>query len=217
MAKEGGERRDPLATVGQIEIWETHIGRQVNGIPSDAEYPHRLEIMSYGNDTSITMEDFPEENLIPFMRFRSYSGGGMFPHIPPILNWLAYDLETHQGQIPPDYEDRKWPRMDGTSAFTGSPDYSKMEVKKGKNKDEPKYLVKGIPDEEEGKEQFLDIEVAQDGDVAITMRNELFNKEGTMVFRTAENGGKYPILAAAFTKIAEIIVESQSKNPPAYI
>jgi hypothetical protein len=64
-------------------------------------------------------------------------------------------------------------------------------------------------------EKFLDIEVAQEGDVALTMRNEQFNTEGTMVFRTAENGGKYPILAEAFTKIAEIIAENQSPTPAA--
>lgn len=211
MTNETGEKRGPLAVVGKIEIWKTHLGRQVNEIPSDSEYPHRLSIMSLLDDTAISMEDFPEKNYIQFMRLRSYAGGGMFPHIPPILNWLAYDLETHQGQIPPDYEDRQWPKMDGFAAFSASPDYSGIQVKVSEKDDKPKYSVVGIPDED-GNDRFLDIEIAQNGDVAVTMRDEQFNTEGTMVFRTEENGGKYPILAAAFTKIAEIIAESQPRG-----
>lgn len=212
MTNENGEKRGPLAVIGQIEIWDTHIGRGVNKIPDDSNSPSRLNIGSLIDDVAISMDDTVGDNFVFPMRLRSFAGAGMFPHIPPILNHLAYDLEKYQGQIPPDYKSRKWPRMDGVVAFTGSPDYSEIQIKIGENTNEPKYTVRGIPDED-GNERFLDIEVAQSGEVKIKMRDDYFKTEGTMIFKTVENGGKYPILAEAFTKIAEIIAESQLPTP----
>jgi hypothetical protein len=154
MTKETGEHKGPLTVDGKIQIWETHMGRQISELPDDSESPLRLTIISLFDDVAISMEDTVGENYLPFMRLRTFAGGGMFPHIPPILNWLAYDLEKHQGQIPPDYKDRKWPRMDGFAAFSASPDYSNVTVKIGESNDEPKYTVIGIPDEDGRRKIF---------------------------------------------------------------
>lgn len=58
------------------------------------------------------------------------------------------------------------------------------------------------------------VEVVKNGDVFLTQRNARVGT-ATMLFKTKENGGRYPVVAEAFTRIVERIIRAVEKQEKA--
>lgn len=179
----------------------------VNDIPSDTPSPWKINLL-YKEDVFLQFEDPTAETGIyfPEMRFRS-SGSGPFFLLVEELAVLPEAFMNYQGQIPPGYKNRSI-TADLPSTFFG------VKVQVGQKPDESKYIIKGIPDgnaNPDDNNKFIDIEIAWNGNATVTMRDICHEDSASVEFRTAENGGKYPVLAAVFTHIAERIAKAKTK------
>ena len=85
-------------------------------------------------------------------------------------------------------------------------------VKKGKPKDPFELKVSDLTEDDEiiGEwTKFMDILVGKEGNVEVTMRNTDYEIAKTILFKTAENGGKFPIMANVFTRLARALSETR--------
>ena len=211
MTREQEPPQGPVVTVGEVEVWEINGRIEVLDIPSDSDNRFSMSIGSI-NDMYLTLNDSrtdDESCIFKPMRFRSGVGGGAFPHISAYLVSIMESFQRHDGQISDEYRKKEHLlHLSSRPAHTDAPSSEGLSVMIGKNPSEPRYLIKGLPNENEINET-LDIEISQAGDATITLTDLTYNRPqiGTMTFKTAENGGKYPIMAEAFTKIAEGIVK----------
>ena len=181
----------------------------VNEIPSDTKSPLALDF-AFQQDVFLRFTDIKGETdvLLPTIRFRRYAGGGPFPLIAEELSILPEAFMQYQGQIPPGYKNRQ-------KAKDLFPSYVDIIVKVGKNPDESRYIIKGIPDGDANpndNNKFLDIEITKDGNAIVAMRDTRRNNQASVEFKTAENGGKYPIMAEVFTRISERIAKAKKSR-----
>ena len=182
---------------------------RIENISGDTVGPFVLEAL-YTDDVYLTMLDTKDYRQIPpdGMRFRT--SGSDFLSIALELSVLPKIFRNNNGHIPQSYK--------GFSNGDSIGDYfpgNGMAVETHKNKALPKIEVKNIPCDDEGQSKQMDIVVLHSGDVVLKMRGHWIDEEiiqGEMVFKTAENGGKFPIMAFVFTKIAERIVKAKQKE-----
>lgn len=212
MTKEQEPPQGPVATVGEVEVWESDTRTEIYGIPGDSDNRFSMSI-SATNDMYFTLNDSKNDDPDAFcifgtMRFRSGVGGGAFPHISAYLVSIMEAFQRHNGQISDEYRKKRHLVLSYGPAHTNAPSNEGLSVVVGKSPNEPRYIIKGLPNEND-IDETLDIEISQAGDATITLTDFTYGRPqvGTMTFKTAENGGKYPIMAEAFTKIAEGIAE----------
>lgn len=201
------EGRKPVEINGVIVFENYPLPDGVYNIPNDSETPFVLNVISAQGDKFLEIEDPTAKTNIFFekdMRFRTYAGGGDFPLIAFELNILKEAFLKHAGQIPPGYKEKE-------RFIDGSKSWSTTKIVVGK-KPSSQYIITNIPaDDQENNTQFMDIEVKNNGDVLLTRRDMERDKKATMTFKTAENDGKFPIMAEVFTQIAKGMVETQKK------
>lgn len=193
--------------LSMIEKEPTADAGNVNEIPSDAKSPWTLNF-EFNEDAFLQFVDSTAETGIYFLpiRFRR-SGYGPFFMLAEELSFLPEAFMSYQGKIFPNFENQNR-AADDPSTFSGT------EIKVGRKPDESKYIIKGIPHADGGPDDnlrfiSLDIEITRNGDSILTMHDNRRNNHASMEFRTAENGGKYPIMAAVFTRIAERIAKAK--------
>lgn len=180
----------------------------VYNIPSDDESPFILSVFYLTGDAVLGVEDMTMKTGVFFlngMRFRTSAGGGDFPLIANELNILMKSFLDHRGKIPPGYKERE------RFIDTGKP-RSTTTIRVGKKPSESKFVITNIPadDQDDGNDtQFMDIEVENNGDVQLTRRDTTRNQKATMTFKTAKNGGKFPIMAEVFTQIAKGMADTE--------
>lgn len=179
----------------------------IEGIPSDTPSPWKISLL-YKYDIFLQFNDSTAETgiYLPGIRFRR-SGCGHFFLIAEELSFLPEAFMNYQGKISPDFENQTR-TIDDPSTFAGT------EIRVGKKQNESKYVIKGIPDgnaNPEDNNKFLDIEITNEGNAILTMRDTRRNNQASMKFKTAENGGRYPIMAAVFTRIAERIANAKRR------
>jgi predicted S18 family serine protease len=68
--------------------------------------------------------------------------------------------------------------------------------------------VENEPDKKSLFDSFMDIEIAKNGNVTVTIINpfdkeEIKARQLSFLFKTAENGGRFPLVATAFTRATE--------------
>lgn len=218
-------KRKPKIPEG-IEIQDANMGKIIGNIPNDGNNPFVFSLMIgqgiRSGDAVIDLQDptFETDIYLESTIFRSGSGGGALPCIAEELNVLFRAFENHGGKIPSWYK-RKNHQDDRF------PDYLIATVEKGKTPEDSKYVIRDLQDDDEQSDKlskFLDIEITRDGDAIVTQKFFLHgrkpNREPTaqrqMVFKTAENGGKFPIMAEVFTRIAERIANSSHSSQPKF-
>lgn len=177
----------------------------VNGIPSDTQSSWVLDF-AFQQDVFLQFTDATGKTdvFFPAIRFRR-SGCGPFFMLAEELSFLPEAFTKYKGQIFPRYENQS--RTEDTpSTFFGT------EVRVGKKPNESRYIIKGIPDGDanpDDNNKFLDIEITKDGNAIVTMRDTHRNNQASVEFKTTENGGKYPIMAEVFARIAERIAKAK--------
>jgi hypothetical protein len=182
----------------------------IYGIPSDTKSPWTMDfIIRY--DHALQFTDQAGETGIAFPAIRFRKSGGPFNFIAAELSVLRDSFEKYNGQIP-EYDIQN----DTEDSF---PSYVDTTVWVGKNPDESKYIIKGIPDgdispniNDDTRYKSIDIEIAKNGNAIVTIRHTRRNNQASMEFKTAENGGKYPIMAEVFTRIAERIAKAKNNK-----
>lgn len=238
MSEKDPKRRE-IQISEELSVRETHLGRSVGLIPSDGQEPFGLTFL-HGYDFHMQMV-YPNEGvMVPLngIRFRTQTGGGFFPLIFEEAGIISKSLIDHKGQVPPGYnglEDMM--RKEATDykieicvLKDNFPVSANVLVRTSKKANEPKIEIIGIPCDDEDKKAQMDIQIQQNGDVVVKLREirgsslrfyqdddkdeegETEVIEGQMTFKTAENGGRYPIIAFAFTKIAERMLKAKKDS-----
>jgi hypothetical protein len=179
----------------------------INDIPSDIKSPWVLNF-EFKYDVFMQFTDSIGKTGIFFPPIRFRRSGGPFFLIAEEFAILQEAFENNKGQVPEDYKKRK----NNQDIF---PSYVDTTFKIGTKPDESKYIIKGIPDGDvssEDNNKLMDIEITKGGNAVITMRDIRHNNQASIEFKTAENGGRYPIMAAVFTRIAERITKAKKIN-----
>ncbi len=173
----------------------------IDNIPSDIASPWKLSLLDK-EDIFLQFQDSTAETDIFFLpiRFRRSSCGPFFM-LAEELSFLPEAFMKHGGQIFPRYENQSRV-IDAPSTFF------ETEVRIGKNHDESKYIIKRIPDGDTD-DKSIDIEITRDGNAIVTMHDNRRNNQALIEFKTGENGGKYPIMAEVFTRIAKRIANAK--------
>lgn len=179
----------------------------IENIPSDTGNSWALNVVNRW-DALVQPTDSREkpEIYFPVMRFRR--SGGPFNFIAEELSILSKAFSDYQGQIPPEYK-----RQNGKSDLF--PSYLNTTVQIGTRPGESKYIIKGIPDGDanpDDSSKFMDIEITETGNAILVMRDTRRNNQASIEFKTAQNGGKYPIMAEVFTRIAERIARAHANH-----
>lgn len=202
-----------------IEVEDVNAGSIIGNIPNDGDDPFVFALMigseiRFG-DAVIDLQDptFRTETYLPPITFRSEFGGSHLPCIAEELNVLFRAFESHGGKIPSWYK-RKNHKDDKF------PNHLVATLEKGKTPEDSRYIIRDLQDddEEDGKlSKFLDIEITKDGNAIVTQKfflhgrkpDEKPTSQRQMIFKTAKNGGKFPIMAEVFTRIAERIAKAK--------
>lgn len=187
---------------------ELFIGpNRVNNIPGDTPNSLWTVGFSFEWDAFMQFNDSTGKTYLPMMRFRSQAGGGFLPLISEELSILPRAFMENGGQIV-DHGNQN-------EANNQFPSWLNIDIRVGKTPSESKYIIKGIPDGDanpEDNNKFLDIEITNEGNAILTMRDTRRNNSALMEFKTKENGGRYPIMAAVFTRIAERIAKTKKNK-----
>ena len=192
-------------TPDRLAIGEIGMITSIENIPDDNGSPFTMDL-SVASDAWLRIIDSSGHVPSPYesIRFRSYEGGGFIPCIAEELRHVAKAFKSCDGEIPEDFNSFPRPIDDKP------PSFSYEGIQTSKLKDKPRISVIGLIDHDSQRdnvEKTLDINVAQNGDVNLIMKDKRTD-EGKITFKTGENGGKYPIMAAVFTRIAERIVRA---------
>ena len=178
------EREKKSLEIDGTHVFETEQGITITDIPSDTNPELKMNIAFALGDVFMDMKGWPDENrdwksfiLIPHMRFRAYAGGGFGMDFPYYLSGLPRAFTKNGGQRimkndPPSLKPH------GYSEVTGA------EIGISEDPDKPWIEIVGIVDDDDSEEvKFMDMSVAQDGNVKITMRNLYFNKENKIFYK----------------------------------
>ena len=179
----------------------------IAGIPSDTPSRCELEVVTK-YDYLIQFTD--NEKFVPLPGIRFRTSGSSMEFICEELSILTRAFRENNGQIPPDYQ-TKIKKIDTL------PSLLDISVQVGKEPSESRYIIKGIPDDNAGPEddtrfKSMDIEITKEGNAIVTVHDNRRNNQASMEFKTAENGGKFPIMAEVFTRIAERIAKAKKKQ-----
>lgn len=161
-------------------------------ISSDVPSPFHMDIRSFSNCTIIEIADHTSIQFQDMM----FEKGSLVASELSILN--KKDTQESETEKEPD----------------PLPSDSPIKITRGKKADSFKYKIERIAsDSQKGKStQFIDLEIGKSGDVTLTRRDYEQQQKADFVFRTAENGGKFPIFAQVFTKIAAEIIKADKKE-----
>ena len=180
-------------------------------IPSDDDSPYILEMLFQHTDIrSFRIADTTAQVYLLAIRFTGQFGGGTIPIIAEELARICEEEEKENFELVvyPTEDDQVPVDIDSI-------------IKVQSNLEGYKYKIENIPDDQGVRPVgFLDIMVSRNGDVTIAQRNARHPGEAKMLFKTRENGGSNPVVAEAFTKVAERIVaaaEKQRKEALEYI
>ena len=182
-----------------------HDGATIHvSIPSDMG-DTQLAVSRFGNmDLYLRIYSPTTRGPLFDLRFGTSYGEGAFPGIAEelqnILNTASNPMRQPETQHEP-YE----PERHGQTTVT---------AQKGREPGQPQYMVQGIPDDESYKPiGFLDIIVEENGDVTLTHRDLKVRTAAQATFKSAQNGGTYPFVAEAFTRIAQSITNTLDPTP----
>jgi hypothetical protein len=177
----------------------------VENIPSDDGAPVTLDIFQH-EDLYIKAHDLTGETFLHALRINANSGGGpyIFVHDEFVIDLIRPFGKT-RGQVPADFPPMKIDRSDRLHAYLST------RVQTGKSNDSFRLKVTNIEsmnnDDHFQGPCFMDIEVGKDGNVTFALRNiqEKGEAKLSLLFKTAENGGKFPLVAEVFTRVAKRI------------
>lgn len=226
--------RKPIDISDGLSVSETRNGMAISIIPGDGDEPFGLDVL-HGYDLWLSMVN-PQDGLpIPLngIRLRTQTGGGAFPFIFDEFSIVSESFLKYNGKIPPGYKGvvDRWQKTAGDYDIkTGIikdnfPLHAQVTVETSQKKSEPRIKILGIPCDDDGKQSQMDIEVLQNGNVNLRLRGtdrivfyeteepekEDF-REGKMVFKTEENGGKFPIMAFVLTIIAQRMLKASKRT-----
>lgn len=212
--------------VPEMEISEDIRGTVISDIPNDGKAPFAMTAILF-DDLWLQIIDYNELEFVPLnpIRFRTLAGGGLLPFVPAQLSLIGRSIKENGGEIPHDYEDLQIKEL--IEEKYNVPFF--LDIEESDDPDKPRISVKGIPDDEGNADNRyinkMDIEVAHDGTVTVRLRENvpfnipsdestrrLYEKE--MEFKNAENGGRNPVIAFAFTKVAERFLAVKNKTLP---
>jgi hypothetical protein len=203
------EKPKPEQEFNGPEIYRHEHGTNIEGIPSDDGSLITLSFSQEGTgDNYLQLIDPTFETFLYPMRFRTNGG---LETIGVELSLIPEGFLMNQGGIPANKDRFKHP-------FASYPFYGGT-ITIGTTPDEPRIAVIGIPDADDDfpPSRFIDIEVAQNGNVTLTQREEPDGdvreeaQQLQMTFYTQENGGQFPVMAAVFTNLAERILEAREQ------
>ncbi len=203
MTDEKGTTTGVIDTViDGVSVYFDGSGVQIDDIPSDGQEQTAFNMASHGNsDLFIGLVDLTGESYIPKLRFNSGFGGPNIELIFEELVLIRDSFRSHRGQlmvIPP-----------LRAGIDRIPGHLPLRVQKGKDTDPFQLKITDITDDKGDDEMMrsqMDLELARAGDVTLTVTGDdeqLFLKPPlSIVFKTAENGGRFPVMAQAFGRIA---------------
>ncbi len=176
--------------------------QSLDPIPSDIESPYQLEIMTGFGDYFLRMVDTNFEMFFPHMRYRSDIGGGS-------LSLINYELsQIYKSVAGFDEQVSSGVRVD--EVVDRIPKWMDLTVEVGRSKRQPKYSIFDIPDDDVyPPSAFIDIVVQQDGAVNLIQRTNKPIQQAQITFLP---DGKYPVVVAAFTNIAERIAKAKTSR-----
>jgi hypothetical protein len=182
----------------------------VEDIPSDDNSLMTMDVNQVPTgDIGIWAHDRSGRRFISPIRLNSFAGGGPYTFVhAELVEGIIRTFAKTKGQIPADF-----PKL-RLSPSDRLPSYVSTRVERGNSTDSFELKVANIesmdnvPEDEDGlsSQNFLDIEVAKDGNITVTIRNVRYGEKdrpARLVFKTAENGGKFPLVAEVFTRVAE--------------
>lgn len=182
-------------------------------IPSDDGSDVKMDIIQIPNgDLGFWIHG--QNSLIFYVRINCYSGGGPYGLIHNDFVELIRNFDKANGQIPPGFP----PLV--IDSYDYIPSYAGVRIQEGEATDAFRIRAQGIesmddfPDEDSVRKKFMDIEVLKDGDVKVNF-TKISPTAGQLqvpiLFKSAQNGGKFPLIAETFTRAA-VRLEAASKN-----
>ena len=185
------------AVIDGVSVYFDGSGVQIDDIPNDGQEQTAFNMASHGNsDLFIGLVDLTGESYIPKLRFNSGFGGPNIELIFEELVLIRDSFRSHRGQlmvIPP-----------LRAGMDRIPRHLPLKVQKGKDTDPFQLRITDITDDKgygEMRSQ-MDLELARAGDVTLAVRGDDEQPPLSIVFKTAENGGRFPVMAQAFGRIA---------------
>jgi hypothetical protein len=208
-------RRPDVIDIGKILITKEAYSTTVSNILSDDGSGNTLAFSFLGS-TDFAIELTGRNDIIPGMRFNTALGGGSFAMIPEEFSGVVKIFEDHHGQIPTDY---RLPIKEQTALVKNLP----VKARRGEKTAAFRYIVVDITDIEQEEQyeekdrdkftRFMDIMVLKSGDVIVAIKDADNCPKGlAVIFKTAQNGGEFPIIAEVFTRIARRFVEATEKR-----
>ncbi len=187
-----------------VSVYEVGRRTGVYDIPSDE--PDDTTVMNIDwafSDAHIRLTDTNPDRIQanPTMRFRDHFGAPRLPMISALIHTLPSSFLLNKGK-----EIIKYPVLEREGIAYGDP----VKVELGGDEDDFEFRVTDITEDEEyaGRfTKFMDIVVGKDGNIVVTMRavRKVKPTVKSILFKTAENGGKFPVMAQVFKRIAEEI------------
>lgn len=209
MIDERGLKTGVINTViDGVSVYFDGSGVQIDDIPSDGQEHTAFNMASHGNsDLFIGLVDLTGESYIPNMRFNSGFGG---PNIELIFEELVLIRDS--------FRSRRGQLMDVSPLQAGVdiiPRHLSLRVEEGGNEDGYLYRVTGITDDkgygEMDSGSQMDLELARSGDVTVRVRGSDEQPPLSIVFKTAENGGRFPVMAQAFGRITQRLARARRR------
>jgi hypothetical protein len=196
--------RDEGISIGKVRLSETHRGSVLEGIPSDDTSNISMTIQWAFGDAFIGMisNDLDKFIYLPPMRFRAYAGGSNLPMISNELSGLPQSFKDNSGvelEVPQRFDDR----------IKG---FDPMSFVKGEEDDDFTLSIRDITEDDEviGEwTKFMDIDLLKNDDVRVTMRNTDYESSATMVFKTKEHNGQFPVMATVFKRIVDVLEKAK--------
>lgn len=198
-------------SVDGVYVFESHGVYGIQGIPSDAgpQIENRLamQIVYDAKCVQVGMNGFTQpyrgfESFVsmPPMRFDSYENKGDNPAFPYYLSELIDAFRENKGQVLPknrvqNISSSGFYPLRGTEVIISDDPYK------------PLVDIQGIGDDMDHQGlKAMNLQLAHNGNTTVVMSNTEHNITASMEFRTAENGGKFPAVAYAFTRIIKSMV-----------
>lgn len=214
---ENGRRPDVIDIDGVSITKEAH-SKTVSNISSDDESGNTLAFSFLGS-TDFAIKLTGRNDISSRMQFNTARGAGSFTMIPEEFSGVTRIFEDHHGQIPTDYQS---PTKEQTVLVSHLP----IKVKEGEKTAAFRHMVLNITDtkqEERDQEEdrygftrFMDIVVLKSGNVIVAIKDADNCPPGlAVIFKTAQNGGRFPIMAEVFTRITQRFVEAAEKRTTA--
>ncbi len=184
----------------------------IEAVPSDINPFYTMDISQAPNDdVFIRFNDLKSHTIIKAVRINGNFEGGPYTLVTDelvnLIRNFASSKEPDHIRHPEEKKEELFSSIVNPLVLTGGPD------------DDFRIKVSGIesmdnPVEEEDLDlfggSFLDIIVGKNGNVTTAIRNTGWQspKQLILEFKTAENGGKFPLVAQTFTRICERFIQA---------